>query len=491
MSRPARAAIATLAALAGLATAPAAHASSVTLNYNFRDYHGLAISYGGILEVRAADGELNDLTVTFTAGKFRTGVYEIHDAGAPLGVGKECDRVDDHTARCGEDAGALPQHGELGDYQGIEAVDVSLGDGDDALAVASFPFTVSSTVHGGAGNDKITLTGPADMSAPSVFGDAGDDTLTGGPGADLLVGGRGSDTLDGGPGRDVLGDDGHEADSYDGGAGLDVVNYQSTRVPVRIDLGAGRGQDGDTYTRVESAIGGHKGDTILGDDGPNDLIGGPGRDRIAGRGGADRLEGDGEPDKLSGGAGGDRLYSSEGADPGIGGYHELIHCGTGDDVVRNRDGGDRLGTDCEGAGVRGDGSPGLVVIQPLRIGPQKATGLGLRCTPDAAQQGCEGTITLQAGWGKRAVTIGTGTAKAAPGQTTNVPIRLKPGAAAALGPGGLQRVTVAVKLKAHLVDTTDPADPSPYTAKYRDSVLTFAVPDLAHRRGLARASAPG
>jgi Ca2+-binding RTX toxin-like protein len=336
-----RAVVAATVALGALALVPAAHATSTGLEYHFRDYHGLAIDYGSELVISGAPGERNDLTVSFEEG-----VYDVHDAGAPVSAGTGCEEIDSHTVSCREKA--LDQQGELGPYEGIESVSIDLGDGDDDLTAGGFPRNVTSMVHGRAGNDKITLDGPGYLSAPYAFGDSGDDTLIGGPGADLLVGGRGSDTLDGGAGDDILGDDGREADSYDGGAGADYVSYQSARAPVRIDLAAGRGTDGDTYAGVENAVGGHAADTILGDDGPNQLLGGPGGDRIGGGGGSDRVDGEAGADRLSGGAGADRLYSSETDNAGGGGRdeHELVRCGAGDDVVGSRDKGDRLGTDC-------------------------------------------------------------------------------------------------------------------------------------------------
>jgi Ca2+-binding RTX toxin-like protein len=61
----------------------------------------------------------------------------------------------------------------------------------------------SDTLHGGSGNDIVD-------------GGAGDDTLLGGSGNDIVLGGSGDDLLFGGDGFDIL----------DGGAGGDIFALQ-------------------------------------------------------------------------------------------------------------------------------------------------------------------------------------------------------------------------------------------------------------------------
>ena len=64
-------------------------------------------------------------------------------------------------------------------------------------------------ISGGNGNDTITVNSTeASVQFVRLFGDAGNDTLNGGPGNDLLVGGAGADTINGGAGDDTIyGDD--------------------------------------------------------------------------------------------------------------------------------------------------------------------------------------------------------------------------------------------------------------------------------------------
>jgi len=85
--------------------------------------------------------------------------------------------------------------------------------------------SISSVIHGNAGNDVII----AEAGDNQIFGDEGDDWLWGGNGTDILHGGAGSDYLVGGNGQDALfGDEGDDwlygengDDSLDGGDDLD------------------------------------------------------------------------------------------------------------------------------------------------------------------------------------------------------------------------------------------------------------------------------
>jgi Ca2+-binding RTX toxin-like protein len=87
-------------------------------------------------------------------------------------------------------------------------------------------------VHAGAGNDVVTLSG---ISLPGlIFGDAGNDSLTGGSGNDSLHGGAGNDVLTGGFGSDALfGEDGNDVlnaadgtpdQTVDGGSGSNTIH---------------------------------------------------------------------------------------------------------------------------------------------------------------------------------------------------------------------------------------------------------------------------
>jgi hypothetical protein len=65
------------------------------------------------------------------------------------------------------------------------------------------------TIHGGAGNDRITGGSGkdriyGDQGKDVIWGKKGDDFIDGGKGEDWIYGGRGKDTIKGGQGRDVI-----------------------------------------------------------------------------------------------------------------------------------------------------------------------------------------------------------------------------------------------------------------------------------------------
>ena len=76
-------------------------------------------------------------------------------------------------------------------------------------------------VHGLGGNDRVTIG--AKVTTPAeLYGDGGNDALTGGAGPDVLVGGSGNDVLTGGLGSDIL-SGGLGNDRLSGGAGTNVL----------------------------------------------------------------------------------------------------------------------------------------------------------------------------------------------------------------------------------------------------------------------------
>ncbi|HEX3152009.1 MAG TPA: Ig-like domain repeat protein [Gemmataceae bacterium] len=113
--------------------------------------------------------------------------------------------------------------------------------GNDAIAINSFKdgtqlvvklgkatlgtYTVAVgkrvVVHGLGGNDKITVNAKL-TTGVDMYGDAGNDSLTGGAGDDRLFGGADNDKLTGGKGNDLLvGGDGN--DTLSDAAGLNVL----------------------------------------------------------------------------------------------------------------------------------------------------------------------------------------------------------------------------------------------------------------------------
>jgi hypothetical protein len=109
-------------------------------------------------------------------------------------------------------------------------------------------------ITGLGGNDRISVN--ANVWTPTVlYGDAGNDTLTGGSSADRLYGGAGTDSLVGAAGNDVLVGVGGGYDRISGGAGLDSFWVDSSSSEVVADLSAEESSVG-TLHRIGSFVGG-------------------------------------------------------------------------------------------------------------------------------------------------------------------------------------------------------------------------------------------
>jgi Ca2+-binding RTX toxin-like protein len=93
--------------------------------------------------------------------------------------------------------------------------------------VATILNTTLIQVFGRRGNDQITIDQSIGLIPTQLFGEDGDDTLTGGQGNDVLFGGPGNDVLIGGRGNDLLfGDSGDDTFVWNPGDGSDVVEGQ-------------------------------------------------------------------------------------------------------------------------------------------------------------------------------------------------------------------------------------------------------------------------
>jgi hypothetical protein len=233
-------------------------------------------------------------------------------------------------------------------YTGEEDIDAFGGAGVDTLSAAGGagtgdPLDTRIAFEGGGGADFIT---------GSPFG----DSLTGGDGGDSLTGGDGDDLLDGGAGDDLI----------EGDAGSDTFRVQTAATGLTFDLAVSGPQDTvaagvDTVHGVENALGTSFADTLLGDDGPNELRSLAGSDTLVGRGGVDRLLAEFQDDTVAARDGGP----------------DFVDCGAGTDTVE----ADILGTDaligCESATF---GAPGPILPGP---GPGPGPGPSPDTTPPA------------------------------------------------------------------------------------------------------------
>ncbi len=247
----------------------------------------------------------------------------------------------------------------------------------------------------------------------TIYGLAGDDAIYGGPGNDTLIGGDDRDVLKGEAGDDTL-RGGQDNDILDGGNGMDTADYSqeqqtdpdtpNTGVSVEVNLAEGQAtdtwMDEDTLISIENVIGTPGADTIIGDNGPNEIDGGGGTDtsldggagsdtivvtstftlgananidknfeNIKGKGataltltgddGPNIITGTTEGDTLGGAGGNDRLIGGEGNDTLNGNDgNDILIGGEGNDTLNGNDGNDTLtggrGADCfqlEGSGT--------------------------------------------------------------------------------------------------------------------------------------------
>ncbi|MCI4645329.1 MAG: calcium-binding protein [Hyphomonadaceae bacterium] len=217
----------------------------------------------------------------------------IGGAGADLlsaGAGNDIVIMDSEDIRA-DASGALDIGGAGRDTLVLEAGSVFITNG-----LSNYGF---ERFYGAEGNDRVRGN-LADVDY-SLFGGAGDDTLTGNDGNDLLVGGLGSDLLRGGQGDDVI-----LMDSADirrdgnglvniGGAGYDTLVLEAgssfkTSGLSRYGFEAFFGAELDDEVRGNSRAvnyvldGGAGDDTLTGNIAEDTLIGGIGNDTLTGGG---------------------------------------------------------------------------------------------------------------------------------------------------------------------------------------------------------------
>ncbi len=299
------------------------------------------------LTFTASPAEAN--RVTLSAPAVAVGEVTVRDEGALLTPGAGCERIDDHTAVCSPRRAIGPTGPAPAEFSSVTA---DLGDRPDQASVE------------GA------------LKSVALLGGAGGDTLTGGDGADTLDGGTGRDVLGGGAGDDVFAEsDEATRDVIDGGTGRDRLDYTGRRRRVSVDLGRGRGADGDSVARIEDVAGGRAADRLTGNSHGNTLDGGPGNDSVLGGAGADQLIGGQGRDLLSGGSGRDTLDVATNDRQA-----DRARCGSSTDVVRSPASQDRLARDCEWALV-----DGVLVHQPLRAQRSGVVELRLMVPKDQAR----------------------------------------------------------------------------------------------------------
>ena len=216
----------------------------------------------------------------------------------------------------------------------------------------------STSYDAGAGNDSVTDVLTIITADNLFFGNAGNDTLSGGIGNDTLIGGAGDDNLNGGVGNDMIVYDFQGTDILDGGSnvlitGADTLYLTGTNLAAGLTFtfsAAGSFANGTTWTNFEQLA-------FFGSAFADDITGSALDDALEGAGGMDTLRGGAGNDVLLGGDGADTLESGEGDDflSGENQADTLIVTGNGTKTVDGGSGADTLRV------LWGDGSQGIVV----------------------------------------------------------------------------------------------------------------------------------
>ena len=213
--------------------------------------------------------------------------------------------------------------GEAGD----DTLDGS--DGIDWVSYNTSPPGVNVSLKNGTGSDGY---GGQDKLSnfENLEGSNQDDTLLEGDDRNNIIRGLdGNDTLRGAGGNDTL-IGGADADNLDGGAGIDWADYSDSPSAVNVNLqGIGSGGDaqGDTFVRlngkstVENLLGSDFADTLVGDDGDNEI-----------NPGLSSSNNNNEFDIVNGGNGNDQLtldYSANDIGTGMSGGFQNTATGSG------------------------------------------------------------------------------------------------------------------------------------------------------------------
>src|SRR5829696_1097734 len=244
----------------------------------------------------------------------------------------------------------------------VTAVTINGGGGNDTITGSQFADTIS----GGAGNDRIIGGRNPANTRDIMLGEAGDDTLVWNPG-------DGDDTMEGADGNDTI--------EVNGGGGGEQFTVKPSSTPGRVqfdrtgptppgpfnldigtaerlDMNANGGDDTVTAANGLNALGFAL--DIDGGDGNDVLTGGDGPDLITGGAGNDRIVGGRNPantrDTMRGDAGDDTL---------------VWNPGDGDDTMDGADGNDTIEVNGGGGGeqftVKPSSTPGRVQFD--RTGP--------------------------------------------------------------------------------------------------------------------------
>jgi Ca2+-binding RTX toxin-like protein len=223
-----------------------------------------------------------------------------------------------------------------------------------AMALLNGAIFTGFKLHGGAKNDVMDASGMKFQGDVTLWGEDGNDTLTGGKRADAMHGGGGDDLLLDADTLDTALTGGDRQDELLWRAGVSGVNFLNADIEIvngtagndTIDSRGGSFQKTDGGGRGVTVDAGGGEDKVWGSDNGDTLSGGTGKDTISGEGGNDTINGDAGEDNLSGGAGNDTING--GADK------DTISGGDGDDALNGGLAGDTISGDAGKDTIHGD-----------------------------------------------------------------------------------------------------------------------------------------
>jgi arylsulfatase A-like enzyme len=169
-------------------------------------------------------------------------------------VSRREDEADRDGARAGGKPLRIVAHPDSPiEFETSERVEIDLtgSNGDDVMIG---PKHGAATFYGGGGNDLLIARAKQANRRHAFYGEAGNDTLHGGPGRDTLDGGTGDDVIHGHTGRNHI-RGGHGNDVIHDGDGASTIDPGPGQNTVELGEGAHEVHVGTGVTRITAAPG--------------------------------------------------------------------------------------------------------------------------------------------------------------------------------------------------------------------------------------------
>jgi hypothetical protein len=246
---------------------------------------------------------------------------------------------------------------------GQDAIEELTGEGIDVMSFSGVTRNLTAIMGSLLIIEGENRADHAGSNIERLIGGSGSDELVGlnqentwaitGNNAGSLNGGltfSSIENLTGGSNTDqfVLTDGKGVSGTIDGRAGTNSLDYSAYSTAVTVDLAAGTATGTGGIAHISSIIGGSAGDSLRGDDEPNEIIGNGGDDRIDGAGGPDTLSGGSGDDEIFGGPGDDVIFGDAGKD--------TIHAGSGTVTIYGDEDNDLIYADQASVTVRSAGA---------------------------------------------------------------------------------------------------------------------------------------